>query len=70
MDCPCRNCNDRFVGCHSDCERYDKYKTDLRFRNDTIKKERDKLLIGYTTDAVNKNIKKNRINKPKKHYGS
>ena len=25
MIVPCRNCEDRKVGCHSECERYQKY---------------------------------------------
>jgi len=27
MKCPCRDCNDRTVTCHSFCEKYKKWKT-------------------------------------------
>ena len=28
MNTPCNNCPDRHIGCHGECERYRKYKSD------------------------------------------
>lgn len=30
MECPCKGCEDRFVGCHSGCEAYKNWKKDLK----------------------------------------
>ena len=39
--CPCKDCDQRYVGCHSTCEEYKTYKT----RNNFIRKKRlNKLL--------------------------
>ena len=38
MKPPCKKCDKRHIGCHSDCEEYKKYKTEQR----DIYRERDK----------------------------
>lgn len=29
MTAPCKNCNDRFVGCHGQCDRYKAFRADI-----------------------------------------
>lgn len=67
MDWPCRNCNDRFVGCHSNCDRYAQYRSDLNDRNNLIKAKKQvrKNLTNAMYDSINKNNK----NKSRKYYG-
>lgn len=37
---PCKDCKDRYVGCHADCERYARQKAELR----RVKEARDKYI--------------------------
>lgn len=41
MNAPCMNCSDRFIGCHSSCDKYSKYKT----RSEEIQNNRKKELL-------------------------
>lgn len=38
MICPCKDCPDRFVGCHGTCEKYGTWKAWKNAENETIKK--------------------------------
>ena len=38
---PCCDCTDRFVGCHSICEKYKKYDEDNQARRDAYYKARE-----------------------------
>lgn len=29
INSPCKNCKERFVGCHSNCEKYNQFRKDL-----------------------------------------
>ena len=40
MDCPCRNCNDRHVSCHSDCDKYIEWRTQLNAVNEQVRRAR------------------------------
>ena len=42
MLCPCKNCPDRYIGCHSSCNKYISYKTELENFKDKVKKAKDK----------------------------
>lgn len=37
---PCRNCEERKVGCHSECEKYISFSESLRKWNDIVAEER------------------------------
>lgn len=55
-DSPCRNCNDRFVGCHSVCELYEQF---IKYCNDiAAKREVNNLInIGYFNHSKSKRHK-------------
>ena len=36
MNAPCKDCADRFVGCHATCEKYNQYS----IKNERLKRER------------------------------
>lgn len=38
---PCRDCPDRYPGCHSKCEKYLAYKLDTKAYRETVKRARD-----------------------------
>ena len=44
----CLGCTDRYVGCHSDCEKYKAYKEEMTKFEDTVNKRRKKY-SGYVS---------------------
>ena len=44
---PCRDCTDRYIGCHSKCRKYKKWKKDLENTKEKEKKIKSKYNIGY-----------------------
>ena len=53
LEAPCKECNDRYAGCHSKCQEY------LNFRNaldEYNKEERKKMDADYITAEVRKKI--------------
>lgn len=36
---PCKDCSDRHVGCHGDCEKYKAYRSDLESKHEHEKQE-------------------------------
>lgn len=36
--CECVSCTERYVGCHSECDKYKKYRSDLDERTENTKK--------------------------------
>ena len=36
---PCRGCNERYLGCHSECERYNLYKKEQSTRYEMKKRK-------------------------------
>ena len=34
----CKTCNERYVGCHSECESYKKFRKELDEMNETVRK--------------------------------
>ena len=59
---PCKDCEDRRLRCHCNCDRYLKYKADVDLYYKSI--EGDKDYIAYTVDKMDKankiNFKRNR----------
>ena len=50
MQAPCKNCKDRVVGCHSNCEKYIAY---VKVRDKIrAKNAEDKLVTGYFVDVT------------------
>lgn len=37
---PCKNCDKRYLGCHSECGKYTMFAVKRKEENDTIKKKR------------------------------
>lgn len=50
MKVPCRNCKDRKLGCHSECERYKVWQAE----NEKIKSERRKATESYYPLSIRK----------------
>ena len=57
---PCLGCADRFVGCHSKCDRFTAYQQELsEFKNEMIKrKTAEETVDEYVTKAQIKNSRK------------
>lgn len=58
MTAPCKNCKDRYLGCHSECEKYIAYKDDRQAMHK--RKEKAGLIDGYQKDACSRTKKKKR----------
>ena len=56
---PCYKCDDRSIGCHSQCEKYIKWAGDKRELNKIITRERniDALVIGHVVSSIRRNKK-------------
>lgn len=57
MDCKCKGCTERHVGCHSECENYITFKEKLEQQNKQIKKEQMKHNL---VSNINWNTKRSR----------
>lgn len=55
MMSPCKDCPDRFVGCHSKCERYQAYSDKVKVVRE--RRERDNDFIGYQREQQRKQIR-------------
>ena len=55
MMSPCKDCPDRFVGCHSKCERYQAYSDKVKGIRE--RRERDNDFIGYQREQMRKQIR-------------
>ena len=53
---PCKDCKDRFVGCHSHCEKYKKFRSEWQNENEKIRENKNTLMFKeqYIIDAVNR----------------
>ena len=51
---PCQACEDRVVGCHSICEKYDSYRKEINQRNELMKKNKTQLYLqkGYERERA------------------
>ncbi len=48
MECPCRDCGDRKVGCHGTCEKYKEWKV----QNDELNKKARKIRESQRCDSI------------------
>lgn len=57
---PCKDCINRYVGCHSSCEEYQSFRISLNEYNDNLYKERykDNLFNSFKKEVVRKTKKK------------
>ena len=44
---PCKDCEERHVGCHSECEKYIEFKRKLRREKDILEREKHKYRISH-----------------------
>ena len=65
--CPCRHCEERQVGCHSNCEKYATYCRENAIRNSTIKGA--KAEAAEMREYVIRAIHRHRKTKGKTHLG-
>ena len=45
MMSPCKDCPDRYIGCHSSCNKYISYKNELEDFKAKVKKAKDKEIV-------------------------
>ena len=58
MKPPCKGCEDRAVGCHGKCERYEQYKAELAAaKAELYGKQQENIMIG---DVISRSVKKTR----------
>ena len=58
----CKDCTKRYIGCHSDCERYNKEKSDSDKYKAIVQSNKDKIIRdrAYVRDALEKNRRSHR----------
>ena len=61
--CPCKNCDIRYIGCHSECAAYNFWRSETAKVNDYIKAQKEK---EYILDKV-KRCGIDRIKRSKRH---
>jgi hypothetical protein len=55
IKCPCKDCADRLVGCHSTCEKYKEYKQLL---SELPKDKREDVYLSYFANVIFRERKK------------
>ena len=57
---PCYKCEEREIGCHSECGRYGKWVEEIHRMNKLISKERnlDALATGHVVSTIRRNKKR------------
>ena len=63
---PCKECKERYLGCHDKCSHYKEYKKDLddKKRIITEAKNKNKELFALKRDSITKSIRRNKSKKP------
>ena len=58
----CKDCTERYIGCHSDCDRYNKEKSDIDKYKAIVQSHKDKINRdrAYVIDALEKNRRSHR----------
>lgn len=58
----CKDCTERHIGCHSDCDRYNKEKSDSDKYKAIVQSQKDKINRdrAYVIDALEKNRRSHR----------
>ena len=60
---PCRNCPERHVGCHADCEKYAKMREEAKKKRTETKKDKGLAMSRtFLVDSAHKRNKKNGYN--------
>lgn len=59
---PCKICNDRYIGCHSKCDKYNKYKNNLEKINKQQKEDifNNSVCAESCLRIITKKIKRNK----------
>lgn len=69
MNQPCKNCDMRYLGCHSSCQEYIEYTKELKKANDKRKLERQARDVAFQMSSGHtaglKKLKENARRKPK-----
>ena len=54
INCPCKDCTDRHIACHCECEKYKEFKENREQINQEIRKkaEQENSLISYERQRV------------------
>lgn len=60
MQSPCLDCNKRHTGCHTYCEDYQKYRSELTQLNEKIREDENPVYEEYKSDQKFKSIKRRR----------
>lgn len=63
---PCKDCDERFVGCHSQCEEYKKWRSARDEINDIVQKAKteERMIVEHfvdTCDAINRHIRRKNV---------
>ena len=56
----CQGCTERFVGCHSQCEDYKRFKAEVEMYKEDVQrlKQTTGAFADYTADKIKNNMKK------------
>jgi hypothetical protein len=56
---PCKDCTERFTGCHTVCVKYEDYKQDLEAEKERYKasRETDRIYNEYVSESIKRNKK-------------
>lgn len=59
MIVPCKDCVDRYINCHSSCEKYKLWRQDMDVVRDKIldEKLKNRRIEDFKTDAIRKTMK-------------
>lgn len=62
IECPCKGCTDRKIGCHSWCDKYKAFAVEQRSKNASIRKQKEALsqYLDMKQDVVEKAKRKRR----------
>ena len=65
MFAPCRDCENRHVGCHSDCEKYKEFVIANEERKEAIRKgkEMDRFFVSNASRRLDERIRKEKKRK-------
>lgn len=70
MNSPCKDCGSRYVGCHSDCEKYKDFRDEVDRNNDLKQKEviRNSVWHSVGSPGYGTGIRRARKRRPKDAY--
>ena len=64
---PCKLCQKRYLGCHSECDEYKDFKQDVENSKEMIAKRKAEITLvdDYKVESTNKMLKRNHYKKDK-----